>query len=460
MAEEMASVRSTKKASTCALRPVKFADEHRKYNAEQEHQQGSGGRRECRPDQSCEWPKNQGAEGLGRQVSKPDRDMVGKAQAAVSAATAGQLAQPQVAAGRGLRARDQNAQRANSRSLRPRDPNTGAAVTSTRSLRPRDPSTGTAVTNREGSEGRQGAPATQRSLSSLLASRSETSARPTRRVSAGTEQPRISDIDAADHSNWMYETKYVNDIYNYYKAVENRYHTAPEYMARQADINDRMRAILVDWLVEVHLKFKLMPETLFLTVQIIDRYLAIDPVSRKNLQLVGVTAMLIASKYEEIWAPEVRDFVFICDRAYTREQILGMEKVMLNKLQFKVTSPTSYHFLARFIKACGHTEKKFNMLCMYAIEIAFPEYNMLSHPFSKLSAAAVLVARERMGAGPWTAELEHHTGFSEAELIECAASMKELMTKAGRSGVSLKAVHKKYSSSRFFEVANLFPPQE
>ena len=90
-------------------------------------------------------------------------------------------------------------------------------------------------------------------------------------------------------------------------------------MADQDDINDRMRAILVDWLVEVHLKFKLMPETLYLTVNIIDRFLEVRSVMRSKLQLVGVTAMLLASKYEEIYAPEVRDFVYITDRAYTRE---------------------------------------------------------------------------------------------------------------------------------------------
>ena len=100
--------------------------------------------------------------------------------------------------------------------------------------------------------------------------------------------------------------QYVNSIYSYYYRVEGATAVAPSYMSNQADINDKMRAILVDWLVEVHLKFKLMPETLFLTVNLIDRYLALAPVTRKNLQLVGVTAMLLASKYEEIWAPEVR----------------------------------------------------------------------------------------------------------------------------------------------------------
>ena len=83
-----------------------------------------------------------------------------------------------------------------------------------------------------------------------------------------------------------------------------------------------MRTVLVDWLIEVHLKFTLLPETLYLTVNLIDRYLALESVSRKRLQLVGVTAMLIASKYEEIYPPEIKDFVFVTDQAYNRDDVL------------------------------------------------------------------------------------------------------------------------------------------
>ena len=83
-----------------------------------------------------------------------------------------------------------------------------------------------------------------------------------------------------------------------------------------------MRTVLVDWLIEVHLKFKLLPETLYLTVNLIDRDLALESVSRKRLQLVGVTAMLIASKYEEIYPPEIKDFVFVTDQAYNRDDVL------------------------------------------------------------------------------------------------------------------------------------------
>lgn len=79
-----------------------------------------------------------------------------------------------------------------------------------------------------------------------------------------------------------------------------------DYMASQPDINAKMRSILVDWLIEVHRKFELMPETLYLTLNIVDRFLSMKAVSRKELQLVGISSMLIASKYEEIWAPEVK----------------------------------------------------------------------------------------------------------------------------------------------------------
>ena len=78
-----------------------------------------------------------------------------------------------------------------------------------------------------------------------------------------------------------------------------------DYMGSQPDINAKMRSILVDWLIEVHRKFELMPETLYLTLNIVDRFLSMKAVPRRDLQLVGISSMLIACKYEEIWAPEV-----------------------------------------------------------------------------------------------------------------------------------------------------------
>ena len=97
-----------------------------------------------------------------------------------------------------------------------------------------------------------------------------------------------------------------------------------------------MRAILVDWLVDVHAKFKLLTETLFLTVNIIDRYLSLKQITRARLQLVGVASLLITTKYEEIYPPNLNDFVYITDNAYTKEEILEMESDILCVLDFNL----------------------------------------------------------------------------------------------------------------------------
>ncbi|KAF7819149.1 stomatal closure-related actin-binding protein 3-like [Senna tora] len=161
---------------------------------------------------------------------------------------------------------------------------------------------------------------------------------------------KIDDIDAADAGNELAAVEYIEDIYKFYKLVEHE--SRPhDYMDSQPELNERMRAILVDWLIDVNSKFDLSLETLYLTINIIDRFLAVKAVPRRELQLVGMSAMLLASKYEEIWPPTVNDFVCLSDTAYTEEQILVMEKIILGKLEWTLTVPTTYVFLVRFIKA-------------------------------------------------------------------------------------------------------------
>ncbi|KAL6758689.1 Cyclin, N-terminal domain-containing protein, partial [Haematococcus lacustris] len=150
------------------------------------------------------------------------------------------------------------------------------------------------------------------------------------------------------------------------------------------------------------------------TSVVIDRYLEQKPVTRRNLQLVGVTAMLIACKYEEIWAPEVRDFVYISDKAYSREQILAMEKVMLSTLHFNLTLPTPYNFLARNLKAAGaHLDKQVTMLASYLSELAMIDATMLKHSYSMTAAAALYVAMRSLDkAVPYPKALARHSGYT------------------------------------------------
>lgn len=187
-------------------------------------------------------------------------------------------------------------------------------------------------------------------------------------------------------------------------AVQSKYLAPPTYMAQQADVNEKMRAILIDWLIEVHLKFKLVPETMYVTVNLIDRFLSKKSIQRNKLQLVGVTAMFIASKYEEIYAPEVRDFVYISDKAYSREEILKMEANMLGMLNFNVTAPSAFAFLKRFVKVAGflhHDEGREERLCTYLVELTLQEYRMLKYLPSVIAASAVCLAQKMLRQGSW-----------------------------------------------------------
>merc|ERR1719424_2509729 len=141
-------------------------------------------------------------------------------------------------------------------------------------------------------------------------------------------------------------------------------------MSMQTDLTHKMRTILIDWLVEVHMKYKLCPETLHLTVNLIDRYLTkVPPIKRKRLQLVGVVAMFIASKYEEIRPPELKDWVYITDSAYTKDDVLQMECTMLTTLSFQIAVPTAVHFfnILQKVNGCDDVHRD---LAQYILELS------------------------------------------------------------------------------------------
>lgn len=166
-------------------------------------------------------------------------------------------------------------------------------------------------------------------------------------------------IDQSETSNELAEVEYDEDIYKFYKLSETE-NGLKDYMNSQPDLHAKMRAIMIDWLVEVHRKFEMMPESLYLTINIVDRYLSVRTVPRRELQLVGISAMLMASKYEKIWPPEVKELITISDNVYSREQILAMEKTILGNLGWFLTVPTSYVFMMLYIKASVPSDSEVN----------------------------------------------------------------------------------------------------
>ncbi|KAD6453324.1 hypothetical protein R6Q59_015166 [Mikania micrantha] len=273
-----------------------------------------------------------------------------------------------------------------------------------------------------------------------------------------TTKPKdlVADIDESDINNELAEVEYVEDIYKFYKLSETE-GGLQDYMNSQPDLNAKMRAILIDWLIEVHRKFNLMPESLYLTINIVDRYLSVKKVPRRELQLVGISAMLIACKYEEIWPPEVTDLIEISDNAYPREQILTMEKAILGHLGWYLTVPTPYVFLVRYSKASLPYDSEMENMVFFLTELGLIHYSVIiTNCPSKLAASAVYAARCTLKKTPaWTETLKHHTGYYEHELRECAKILVTFHECA--SETKLKAVYRKYVNPEKGAVA-LFPP--
>lgn len=265
------------------------------------------------------------------------------------------------------------------------------------------------------------------------------------------EPPEIINIDEGDEECPQMCTEYVHEIMEYLHVLEKQYVVQPNYMeTTQTDVHHRMRAILIDWLVEVHMKFKLLQETLYLTVTIIDRYLEVVPVSRSKLQLVGVCAMLIASKVEEIYAPEVRDFIYISDNAYTPTELLEMEKHMLLTLGFRFSNPLPLHFLRRNSKAAGADSATHNT-AKYIMELSLVDYVMVRFVPSQIAAGALFIALEVNNFGVWDATIEHYSKFSTERVAPVVEALREMIIRA-KKHPKLHAVRNKYKSSRVGEV--------
>lgn len=220
----------------------------------------------------------------------------------------------------------------------------------------------------------------------------------------------------------------------------------------QTDINEKMRAILIDWLVEVHLKFKLLPDTLFQTVNIIDRFLEKVQVCRQKLQLVGVAAMFIACKYEEIYAPEVRDFVYVTDQAYTKEEIFAMEGKILSVLEFNITFPTSFRFLER-MTALSKYEERNTMLARYLIELALVEHKMIKYAPSLLAAGAIYLVNKIRKRDPFPPVIAKTSKRNVQDVKNCAKDLCLLLRNI--ETCSLQAVRRKFTSPKFCEVAKI-----
>uniref|UniRef100_A0A8D2GSW0 Cyclin B3 n=1 Tax=Urocitellus parryii TaxID=9999 RepID=A0A8D2GSW0_UROPR len=260
------------------------------------------------------------------------------------------------------------------------------------------------------------------------------------------------DIDK-DHSDPCFNSIYAKDIFSYLKNREENF-ILNKYMDKQTDINSDMRAILVDWLVEVQMTFEVCHETLYLAVKLVDHYLMKVVCQKDKLQLLGSTAFLIAAKFEEPSPPCVDDFLYICDDIYKRDELLAMEISILQALNFDINIPIAYHFLRRYAR-CVHASMKTLTLSRFICEMTLQEYDYVQERASKLAAGSFLLALYMKKLEHCVPILEYYSGYKSSELHPLVRRLNFMLTFSSYN--RLKTVYSKYSHQIFFEVAKIPP---
>jgi cyclin B len=162
------------------------------------------------------------------------------------------------------------------------------------------------------------------------------------------------------------------------------------YMKEQKEINQQMRSILIDWLIDVHYKFGFTDETLFMTVSIIDRYLSVNQISRLKLQLLGITALLIACKHEEIDLPKIGDFTYITDNAYVKDEVIQMENDVLKVLNFSLLYPSPIKFY-EYLSVNFGFDKKMHLMGKYLMESFLVDIKHIKYKPSIISSACIYI---------------------------------------------------------------------
>ena len=223
----------------------------------------------------------------------------------------------------------------------------------------------------------------------------------------------------------------------------------PDYMDSQTEIEWPMRSTLIDWLLQVHMRYHMLPETLWITINLIDRFLSNRVVSLVKLQLVGVTAMFVAAKYEEIMAPSVDEFVYMTESNYTRDEILKGERIILASLDFKISTYCSPYSWIRRISKADDYDIQTRTLSKFLMEVTLLDHRFLRAKPSMIAAIAMFLARRMLGSD-WSEAFIFYSKYTEPEL---ATGTSYLLSAIAHEDFETKFVYQKYSGKKFLKAA-------
>ena len=263
------------------------------------------------------------------------------------------------------------------------------------------------------------------------------------------------------NDNIQIPTEYIDTIYYNLLIEENEGITPkPEYnyMKKQTEINEQMRSILVDWIIDIHCKFGSTDETLFMTILSIDRYLSVRKISRSKLQLLGVAALMISCKHEEIDLPKADDFIYITDNAYTRNEIFKMENDILHLFKFCLLYPSPIKFYEMLSINFKFSKKQFFM-GKYLMESFLIDIKNIKYKSSIISCACTYIVMKFFKMNNYHDSYDKkwylidETNNIEHSVKECAKDICLFVDNIHKS--NYLSTQKKYSKPEYEKVAQL-----
>ncbi|KOG96408.1 B-type cyclin CLB2 DI49_5565 [Saccharomyces eubayanus] len=264
----------------------------------------------------------------------------------------------------------------------------------------------------------------------------------------GKEEYEWEDLDAEDVNDPFMVSEYVTGIFEYLHQLEVITLPKKEDLYQHRNIHQN-RDILVNWLVKIHNKFGLLPETLYLAINIMDRFLCRELVQLDKLQLVGTSCLFIASKYEEVYSPSIKHFASETDGACTEDEIKEGEKFILKTLKFNLNYPNPMNFLRRISKADDYDIQS-RTLAKFLLEISLVDFRFIGILPSLCAAAAMFMSRKMLGKGKWDGNLIHYSGgYTKEELAPVCHMIMDYLV----SPIVHDEFHRKYQSRRFMKAS-------
>jgi len=259
------------------------------------------------------------------------------------------------------------------------------------------------------------------------------------------------DLDAEDEFDPIMVSEYVNDIFNYLKEKEISTKPDPESILEvNKELTWKMRTSLVDWIIQLHYAFKFCLETLYLTINIVDRFLSVHIVPSAHLPLVGIAALFIAAKYEEIIVPSVEQILKAANNCNIPEEVFIVERCILRELEFDLNYPSPLNFLRRISKADDY-EMFGRTLSKFFMELSLLNSEFLNYLPSKITAASMYLSRIMLDRPEWTPNLRHYSGYHEDELKECVSLLIQSLASPPKKWN--RSVLDKYALPKFGKVS-------